>query len=234
MATEFNPNYAVHVGKFLKDALEAHHMKQSELAEKIGVSKTIVNEIVKGKRGINAHLAVSLEPIFGFPASFWLNIQSDYDVMKTKKGVLITNEEIQCGKYSALDVAYWFINRAANESYGEYLTPLKLQKLLYYAQALCIILTNSALFNDRIEHWNYGPVVISVYHRYKKDRTPLKSPPKVFFDKNTESLLEEVYNRYGIYSAGALVSMTHKEKAWTGTKENEEISPELIKNTFNG
>ena len=49
MAIEYRPNYAVHVGKFLKDALAAHNMKQNELSEKTGISKTIINEIINGK-----------------------------------------------------------------------------------------------------------------------------------------------------------------------------------------
>ena len=82
MAIEYRPNYAVHVGKFLKDALAAHNMKQNELSEKTGISKTIINEIINGKRGINANIAVLLEPVFGLPANFWLGIQNEYDIVK--------------------------------------------------------------------------------------------------------------------------------------------------------
>lgn len=34
MATEYKPNYAIHVGVFLKEALEAYGMTQKELSEK--------------------------------------------------------------------------------------------------------------------------------------------------------------------------------------------------------
>lgn len=237
MAIEYRPNYAVHVGKFLKDALSAHNMKQSELSEKTGISKTIINEIINGKRGINANIAVLFEPVFGFPANFWLGIQNEYDIVKNRNGIVITDEEVQSGEYSALDIANWFINRSAEDAednLGEYITPLKLQKLLYFAQAMHIILKNKVLFNDRIEHWSYGPVVINVYHKYKKNRTPLKSAPIVSFDKKTTNILEDIYNRYGIYSASGLVTLTHKEKAWKETVDNEEITPELIKRSYNG
>lgn len=234
MAIEYRPNYAVHVGKYLKDALAAHNMKQSELSEKTGISKTIINEIINGKRGINVNIAVLLEPVFGFPANFWLGIQNEYEVVKNRNGIVITDEEVQSGEYSALDIAYWFINKAAGESYGEYITPLRLQKLLYFAQAINITYRNKALYNDRIEHWCYGPVVISVYHKYKKDRTPLKVAPIVKIDKKTTEILEEVFERYGIYSASCLVSLTHQEKAWKDTKENEVITPEMIKKSYKG
>lgn len=56
-------------------------------------------------------------------------------------------------KYTAEDIAKWFI---AHNKYimdygdGEYLTPGKLQKLLYYAQGVYLAMKNEPLFNDDI------------------------------------------------------------------------------------
>ena len=69
MATEFKPNYDVHPGILLRE----------EISQKACISKTIVNEIIKGKRGINAEIAVRLESVLESPARFWLNAQSLYD-----------------------------------------------------------------------------------------------------------------------------------------------------------
>lgn len=79
MATEFKPNYAVHPGVLLKEELDALHLTQKAAAEKAGVSKTVINEVIKGKRGISAELAVRLESVVESPARFWLNAQSIYD-----------------------------------------------------------------------------------------------------------------------------------------------------------
>ena len=79
MATEFKPNYAVHPGALLKEELDALHLTQKAAAEKAGVSKTVINEVIKGKRGISAELAVKLESVVESPARFWLNAQSIYD-----------------------------------------------------------------------------------------------------------------------------------------------------------
>ena len=79
MATEFKPNYAVHPGVLLKEELDALHLTQKAAAEKAGVSKTVINEVIKGKRGISAELAVKLESVVESPARFWLNAQSIYD-----------------------------------------------------------------------------------------------------------------------------------------------------------
>ena len=79
MATEFKPNYAVHPGILLREEIEALNLTQKEVSQKAGISKTIINEIIKGKRGINAEIAVRLESVLESPARFWLNVQSLYD-----------------------------------------------------------------------------------------------------------------------------------------------------------
>lgn len=79
MATEFKPNYTVHPGILLREEIEALNLTQKEVSQKAGISKTIVNEIIKGKRGINAEIAVRLESVLESPARFWLNAQSLYD-----------------------------------------------------------------------------------------------------------------------------------------------------------
>lgn len=79
MTTEFKPNYAVHPGILLREEIEALNLTQKEVSQKAGISKTIINEIIKGKRGINAEIAVRLESVLESPARFWLNAQSLYD-----------------------------------------------------------------------------------------------------------------------------------------------------------
>lgn len=95
MATNFNPNYAIHPGVFLKDEMDSLKISQKVLAEKIGVSKTIINEVIHGKRNINAELAVRLEQALESPASYWLNLQSLYDETLARKKLGLEKKEIQ-------------------------------------------------------------------------------------------------------------------------------------------
>lgn len=237
METEFKPNYAVHVGIPLKEALEAYSMKQCELAERIGVSKTVINEIIKGKRGMSKSVAIALENIFGVPAKYWLDIQRDYELFSVKKGIVLIheNEEIETADYQALEIAHWFINRNEGTEWGDFITPLKLQKLLFFTQAVFLKERNKAAFVDPILHWELGPVVKPVYREYKnKERSPLVNAPKTNLDNATVQLLECVYKTYGIYTASYLVELTHREEAWLQTKKDEVIPLNLIKQTFVG
>ena len=58
---------------------------------------------------------------------------------------------------SAFDVAAYIL-----ENQGE-MTTLKLQKLVYYAQAWSLSLDKTPLFDEKIEAWPNGPVVKDLY-----------------------------------------------------------------------
>lgn len=63
----------------------------------------------------------------------------------------------------ALDVANYFI---ANYGGGTEMTNLKLNKLVYFAQAVSLKQYGVPLFSDEIQAWSYGPVEPEVYHAF--------------------------------------------------------------------
>ena len=74
----FKPNYAVPPGEILKETLETLGMTQSELAERMGRPRQTINGVVSGKSSINADTALQLERALGVPASFWNNLETNY------------------------------------------------------------------------------------------------------------------------------------------------------------
>src|SRR4051794_9267350 len=68
--------------------------------------------------------------------------------------------------YSAKSIANFFIGLAAAK--GEKLSPMKLQKLLYYACGWYAGYTGQPLIDEAIEAWDYGPVIPSIYHEFKR------------------------------------------------------------------
>lgn len=55
------------------------------------------------------------------------------------------------------DVARYFLYRAYDD--GEWVTPLKMQKLVYFAYVWTLLMTGKKLFNEEIQAWPNGPVV---------------------------------------------------------------------------
>lgn len=142
------------------------------------------------------------------------------------------------GQYSAEDIAEWFLNKnrvQMNFEDSEYITNLKLQKLLYYAQGHFLAEKNRCLFEDDFMAWEHGPVIRKIYDKYKENGANGIKYDKDFtidIDEETETLLENVYEKYGQYTAWKLRNMTHEESPWRDTNRNEIISKEKIKDYF--
>lgn len=133
-------------------------------------------------------------------------------------------------------------------------TQLKLQKLVYLCFADYLCDTGKQLFTDKIYAFKYGPVVDTVYKRYKEygykpieqetedidNKNIFEMPAKsriIFAEDGTEKILsiDKTLRKYESLSASQLVDLTHKEKTpWSKTfKGTEEvyssIDPDIIK-----
>lgn len=138
---------------------------------------------------------------------------------------------------SASDVANYFIWRAnQDEEFGDNITNLKLQKLIYYAQGFYLAWREEPLFSDPIEAWAHGPVVRPLYIQYQRyGAGPIPTPEEfdlTSIDEQTRELLEEVYQVYGQYSAWGLRNLTHEEPPWKDTARNCVIPVEAMRRYF--
>ena len=71
----------VHPGEILKaDFLEPLGLSVNALSRAVGVPRTRLNDIVRGRRGITADTAMRLARFFRISARFWMNLQSHYEL----------------------------------------------------------------------------------------------------------------------------------------------------------
>ena len=130
-------------------------------------------------------------------------------------------------------------------------THLKLEKLVYlcYADYLCE--NNKKLFDDKIFAYRLGPIIETVYKKYKKlgsdyieddtkleDERDKKMPIRSRIIASTDGLnkvlsIDKTLEKYGSLSASELVKITHKKStpwqyAGSGNLNNKEISDKLI------
>ena len=128
---------------------------------------------------------------------------------------------------TALGTANYLIKLAATEEESEFLTPLRLQKILYYIQAWSLALRHKPFFSDRIEAWANGPVVPRVYHAFSGSGALAIDPAKVNEPKNITqeemTFIASVWQAYKGYSAISLRDMTHREDPWTDARRG--LSP---------
>ncbi|MBK5246847.1 MAG: DUF4065 domain-containing protein [Peptostreptococcaceae bacterium] len=126
------------------------------------------------------------------------------------------------------------------------ITPLALQKLLYYAQGFNKVFNGTFLFQDDCQAWAHGPVYSEIYHKYKDfGYNPIdlavSYDESAFNILNSEKeVLDTVIRNFGCYSGKILERMTHSEHPWLVTRNglsddspsNEVIEKELISNYF--
>lgn len=71
-------------GDILQEELEARGWTQTDLAEIVGKSVRLVNEVIAGKRAVTPDTARALADAFGTSAQFWMNLESANQLSKLK------------------------------------------------------------------------------------------------------------------------------------------------------
>ncbi|NQS97029.1 MAG: SocA family protein [candidate division Zixibacteria bacterium] len=153
--------------------------------------------------------------------------------------------------YEAKAVANYFLDLAWSKK--EEISPMKMQKLIYYAHGWHLAIYDKPLLNELIEAWRYGPVIPSVYHEFKefgneqitKYATDFDienfsfNPPHLPEDAKIIPLLKKIWEIYGKFKAIKLSNMTHQPgtpwaETWgnDGVPENTNIEDKLIKKYF--
>jgi addiction module HigA family antidote len=75
--------------------LKPKKISQNRLAKAVGVPPRRINEIILGKRAITADTALRLGYYFGNSASYWMHLQSDYEIELAKEKIGFRLQMIQ-------------------------------------------------------------------------------------------------------------------------------------------
>lgn len=142
---------------------------------------------------------------------------------------------------SANDVAQYFIylaSKANKEGEVEGVTNLKLQKILYFAQAYYLAKLDRELFEEDIQAWQFGPVIPSVYSRYKQhgNRAIIELSDGSKIPEKDKEILEGIWDTFGRYTASRLVDIVHAHSPWKEAyvpgKKNSVITKQTLKDYY--
>lgn len=142
------------------------------------------------------------------------------------------------GKYNAIDIANWFLNenrKQMNFEDSEFITNLKLQKLLYYAQGCYLAKKDESLIKEDFLAWEHGPIIRKIYDKFRifgSNGIQYDEDYEDKLDEDTKLLLKKVYNKFGQYTAWKLRDMTHQETPWKETPRNHIIDKKVIQTYF--
>lgn len=129
------------------------------------------------------------------------------------------------------NIALYIINKT------EDITPLGLQKLLYFAQCFSKKILNNNIFNNCAEAWKFGPVYKEIYDcfSYYKNGCINYSELLINYDykikEDEKEYLDKIIKYFGCYSAKTLRDMTHLTEPWIKARkglESDEISTRVI------
>ncbi len=212
--------FAVPAGSIIESELQERGIAKGTFADAIKVKRSNFSDILSGKRRVTKTIALRVEETLGLPSHVLLKLQTNYDVYKRE-------QKERAKPKSAIEIANKIIEHLYSY-YGEELaTNMMVQKLLYYQQAHHLAKIGTPLFNDTIEAWQYGPVVPSVYQKFKsygsrKIRCPQK---EVLLTWDAEKLFAKVMEKYCEYSTIGLMHKTHSEKPWKEAVKNGYNTP---------
>lgn len=159
--------------------------------------------------------------------------------------------------YSSKAIANRFIELSKKEGRSD-LSPMKLQKLIYYAHAWFLAFTGKDLIRDEIQAWKFGPVIRDIYDEFKNignsnitsfatelsfedSSLELITPTVDKDDKDTNAIIDEVWRVYKSLTPIQLSNSTHaKGSPWEAVAsrygselpKNIEIPNSLIKEIF--
>lgn len=86
----------IHPGDvLLEEFLKPMGITAYRLARETGLPQTRISQIVHGRRGLSAETALRLSKFFGTSAQFWLGLQNDFDLEKSRKTLLKDLEKIR-------------------------------------------------------------------------------------------------------------------------------------------
>ncbi len=146
-------------------------------------------------------------------------------------------------KIDIFSVANFFLNIVDRDSEST-ITPLKLQKILYYAQGYYLARKGKELFKEDFEAWAHGPANPKIYEKYKDYAGNVIDSPKdediPIFSEDLTDFLYSIWDVFGIFDGKYLENLTHQEAPWLearngykpGEKCNVVIKKESMKRFF--
>lgn len=104
----------------------------------------------------------------------------------------------------------------------EEVTPLMLQKLLYFIQGVYSALYGKPIFEEDCKAWVHGPVYPEVYELFRDFKyNPIDDARFVMIERTVDTLTEEekkvidlVVNTFGMYGGKVLERITYSEAPW--------------------
>ncbi len=94
--------FATHPGEVLKDEIEERGISQRKLAQNMGLTYSVVNEILNGRRPLTAKTALMFEAALDVPADSLMYLQTKYNLQTARSDSSLLNTLKEIRKIAAV------------------------------------------------------------------------------------------------------------------------------------
>ena len=102
IANNLTPAYPTHPGEVLKDEIEYRKISQRKLAENMGISYKILNDILNCRRPVTTQTAMLFEAALNVPADSLMRLQLKYNMQQAAADPSLMERLKQVRKYAAM------------------------------------------------------------------------------------------------------------------------------------
>lgn len=222
--------------KEIEEILEKYAIGKKPLSLVLGWGEITIIRYLEGKKPDKFHSDI-LWKIKNDPEELLKYLEKNYDFITDiayKKAISrITEMKLEEDKSKIYLISKHIIAKIGD------ITPLALQKILYYIDGFSSIFLEKNIFEDNCEAWVHGPVYRQIYDRFKVyqyhsiDKEDFLNYETITGISESEiNLVDEIINSFGCYSGKILEEMTHQSIPWKLArvgKNIDENSNQIIK-----
>lgn len=160
--------YIIHPGETLQEVLDDREMSQRELSIRTGVSEKHISTIIHGHKPISPSFARKLNYALGIEASFWMNLQNNYDqeMLEFEELNNVSEEEIGVLRTLKEVLEYWNILGWIDISTNSVSQVIDLRKILCVSNLLDIPRTSyTAQYRAQVKNGAVDPYVLFAWQR---------------------------------------------------------------------
>jgi addiction module HigA family antidote len=101
-ANNLIPSEPIHPGELLKDEIEYRGISQKKLAAQMGMSYSVLNEVLNAKRPVTTEYALLFEAVLGIDAKPLIGMQADYNMQVVKQNKSFSDRLAEIRKMAAV------------------------------------------------------------------------------------------------------------------------------------
>ena len=225
----------------IREIPEMYNISKKKLSKILGWGDNTFSRYYDGKTPSKRYSDI-LKELKENPARYIEILEDSKELIKQKeyqKSKEAALKVLKLDKRNKIIIAAEYIINKCNE-----VTPLALQKMLYYIRGFYMAFYKAELFEDDCEAWVHGPVYREIYNQFKEYKyhtIEIKDEinSELFTNEEIE-ILDSICENFGCYSGTMLELFTHDEDPWKITRgeldENEKsdkvIDKKIIKEYF--